>query len=129
MYASKWSLSDLPQVFFPQIPDDKVEVSSLGIGSSSGSGGGTVPFSPSFSSPRWTSGTTSSDDIIARTSGNATPPGPGGSSRSRQHSQRMSDLTTLPSIAHVHVSSLLVKFNIINLLIGVGLEVLKPCIT
>ena len=117
MYTLKWLLSDLPQVFFfSQIPDDKVEVSSLGTGSSSGSGGGTVPFSPSFSSPRWTSGTTSSDDIIARTSGNATPPGPGGSSRSRQHSQRMSDLTALPSVAHVHVS-LLVKFNKINLLI------------
>ena len=96
--------------FLLQIPEDKVEVSSLGLGGSSGSGGGgVVPFSPSSSSPRWTPGSASSDDVIGRPSGSATPPGPGGSSKSRQHSQRMSDLTTFTSTVslymcmHVHV--------------------------
>ena len=96
--------------FLLQIPEDKVEVSSLGLGGSSGSGGGgVVPFSPSSSSPRWTPGSASSDDVIGRPSGSATPPGPGGSSKSRQHSQRMSDLTTVASTVslcvymHVHV--------------------------
>ena len=96
--------------FLLQIPEDKVEVSSLGLGGSSGiGGGGVVPFSPSSSSPRWTPGSASSDDVIGRPSGSATPPGPGpgGSSKSRQHSQRMSDLTTVASTVslymHVHV--------------------------